>query len=287
MAKVTRKVSASQRDKFSITIAKILKKKGVLSKQTKLHGGRYVSRSVLKKVREFQHVAKDDYKAVKVPRALAKKAREEGYQVVGNRVIAPNDRNWIARLKKGVLSGLKPIKGGYMVEVTIPFTVDNVDGLIHRLQTTSMDDLKLEDELFAFSIGEDKDNAGDMRTTMSFKAFQTTDQMRDWLQHYNPELSMSALKFYRLLREDHDLFILGEQRRAKLKPKNIIRKRSDERESYINRLDRLNPTKADRLRKKWREKAAKKQEAITADPAKHEAAKARARERMRAKRAKT
>lgn len=276
MAKVTRKVSASQQDKFSITIAKILKKKGVISKQAKLHGGKYISRSVLKKVREFQHVAKDDYKAVKVPRALAKKAREEGYQVVGNRVIAPNDRSWIKRLKNGILSGIKPVKGGHMAEVTIPFTVDNVDSLINRLQTTTMDDLKLEDELFAFSFFGN----------MSFQAFHSTEQMRNYLEHYRQDVSIKDLKFYRLLRDEHDLFILGPQRRAKLNPRQIIKRGRGERESYIQKLDRLNPTKADRLRKKWREKAARKQEAINADPAKYEAFKAKARERMRAKRAK-
>lgn len=278
MVKHRRKPSAAQRDKFSIGLAKILKRKGVISKQAKLHGGKYLSRSVLKKVREFQHVATDDYyRPVKVSPKLAKQAREAGYQVTNSRIIAPNDNAWIARIKRGILGGIQRVKGGHIESVEIDFTAANIGELTHEIETTNLENLKLEDELFAFTFFGN----------MSHKGFHSAEQMREYLKYYDPEKTIKGIKFYRLRREDHDMFILGPQRRAKLNPKNFVKRgRSGEGESRIQRLDRLNPTKAAKVRKKWAEKAQTKREKIAANPAKYEAEKAKARERMRRNRGK-
>ena len=280
MAKNKRKISSTQRDKLAIETAKILKKKGVLSKQTKLHGGKFISRAVLKKVQEFQHAAKPDYRAVKVSKSLARAAKAEGYQVVrGSRVIVPADHDFIKRLKSGVVSGIKPVKGGFMSEITIPFTAENVQELTHKLQYESLDDLKLEHEQFAFSF----------HGNMSYRAFLDTDTMRKYLEHYKQDEQIRAVKVYRLHPSDVSHFIKGREYREKMKRQNRTRTVQDRRNptgkrTYSQRmefLEKVAPARAAKVREKMAKKSSEQRAKIAADPKKLEAYREKARERAR------
>jgi len=280
MAKNKRKISSTQRDKLAIETAKILKKKGVLSKQTKLHGGKFISRAVLKKVQEFQHVARPDYRALKVTKDYAKKAKEEGYQVVqGNRVIVPADHDFVKRVKKGIISGLKPVKGGFMSEITIPFTAENVHELTNKLQYESLDDLKLDHEQFAFSF----------HGNMSYRAFLDTDTMRKYLEHYKQDEKIRAVKVYRLHPSDVSTFIKGREYRERMKRQTRTRTVQDRRaptgkRTYSERMERLEkvaPNRAAKVREKAAKKSVEQRAKLLSDPAKLEAYRAKGRERAR------
>lgn len=273
MAKNKRRISVSQRDKLAIETAKILKKKGVLSKQTKLHGGKFISRGVLKKVQEFQHVARSEYRALKVSKDIARAAKAEGYQVVGgNRVVVPAEHDFIKRVKKGMVSGIRPVKGGFMSEVTIPFTADNVQELTHKLQYESLDDLKLPHEQFAFSF----------HGNMSYRAFLDTEQMRKYLEHYKQDEAIRAVKVFRLHPSDVQTFIQGPSKRKKFRTSQD--RRASGRKTYAERMERLeqiSPQRAEKVREAARQKSARRREALANDPAKREAYLAKARDRAR------
>jgi hypothetical protein len=276
MSKRNRKPSASQRDKLAIATAKILKRKGVLSKQTKLHGGRFISRGTLKKVQELQHAARSDYRAVKVTKDIARKAKAEGYQVVqGNRLIVPSDHEFIKRIKRGEIVGIKPVKGGFMSEVTIPFEADTVEAFIHRLQYESLDGLKLDHEQFAFSF----------HGNMSYRAFITSDSMRKYLEHYKQDDQIKALKIFRLLPSDVTHFIKGIEYRKKQRRANaqtVQDRRSKWKSNYaarMEKLERVNPQRAAKIRKENAEKAARQREKLMKDPAKFAAYKEKSRKR--------
>lgn len=278
MAKSKRKVYSSQRDKFAIETAKILKKKGVLSKQTKLHGGKFISRGVLKKVQEFQHVATPNYRALKVPKEFAKRAKAEGYQVIGgNRVVVPAEHDFVKRVRSGIVSGVKPVKGGHMSEISIPFTVDNVEELLHKLQYSSLDDLKLDHEQFAFSF----------QGNMSYRAFITTEEMRKYLEHYKQDEKIRAVKLYRLHPSDVSHFIKGPTYRESVKrnrPRTQQDRRSTGRRSYseyMARLEQVAPAKAKRVREKAAAKSVAQREALARNPVKAAEYKAKAKERAR------
>jgi len=276
MSKGKRKPSASQRDKLAIATAKILKKKGVISKQTKLHGGRFISRGTLKKVQELQHAARSDYRAVKVSKDIARRAKAEGYQVVlGNKVIVPAEHEFIKRVKAGMITGIKPVKGGFMSEITIPFTAENIEELTHKLQYENLDDLKLEHEQFAFSINGN----------MSYRAFMSTAQMRKYFEHYKQDLLMTSVKLFRLHPSDTTTFIKGPGYRAKQRKANaqtVQDRRSGIKSRYAARMEKLekvNPKKAERIRRENREKASKQREKLMSDPVKFADYKERSRKR--------
>ena len=133
MAKSKAKPSAAQRDRNVIETAKILKQKGLLSKQANLHSGKYVSRGVLAKVKQLQHIAALDYIGVKADKQTIKAAIERGYQVANNRIIGPKQTSFRNRIKKGELTGIKPVKGGYMEEVILPHSVMDMYALVEQL----------------------------------------------------------------------------------------------------------------------------------------------------------
>lgn len=281
MAKNKRKPSAAQRDKYSIEIAKILKKKGILSKSAKLHGGRFISRGVLAKVKELQFVAKPDYRALTVPRSFAKRAKEEGYQVVqGNKIIVPKDHDFIKRIKSGMIGGVRPVKGGEMIEVTLPFTADNIQGLIGKLQRGDLEDLKLPNESLAFSF----------HGNMSRRSFPTMARMREYLEHYKQDTQMKALKFFRLNPSDEEYFIYDREYREQRRKENAAKNTSQDRRgrgarTYSERmafLDRVAPARAEKIRKANAEKYKKRMARLAADPAKLEAVKRATNERAKA-----
>lgn len=281
MAKNKRTISSSQRDKLAIETAKILKKKGVLSKQTKLHGGKYISRGVLKKVQELQHVARSEYRALKVSKDIARQAKAEGYQVVqGNRVVVPAEHDFIKRVRAGMVSGIKPVRGGFMSEVVIPFEVNNVAELIHKLEYEDVDNLKLPHEQFAFSIDQFDSEGNRVGSAMSYRAFPSTDAMRDYFRHYKPELQTSAVKFFRLHPSDVHQFIKGPSKRQKFRS-NDRRASAKTYAERMRRMEEVNPKRAEKIKEQSRQKSARRREALASDPTKREAYLARGRERAR------
>lgn len=174
MSKNSRKPSAAQRDKLAIEIAKRLKKAGVLSKQAKLHSGRYISKEVLRKVRQYQDIARLNYGTVKVSKEIAQAAKERGYAVVqGNRIVGPKTAQFRNRLRSGAVTGVKPVTGGYMEEVILPHTVADIPSLMGQLES-GIDTLKLPNEQFAFKY----------RGNESYRSFMNSKQLYEYLQHY-------------------------------------------------------------------------------------------------------
>ena len=270
MAKSKRKPSAAQRDKFAISLASILKKKGVISKHAKLHGGKYVSRNVLKKVQEFQHLADDRYKVVKVPKAYARKAKDLEYQTVfGNKVVVPNEPEFIKRVKRGDITGVKPLKGGFMSELNIPLDASNIGDLTMSDDLDALEELRAPGEQFAFSF----------EGAMSFRAFRSIEDMRKYLEHYKQDTAITALKIYRLRPEDVSTFIPSKDERERLRKSRP--RTHQERRTKSRKLENLHPLIADKVRKRQKARNDAQREKLMRDPAKLEAYRAKARERAR------
>lgn len=295
MAKSRRKPSAAQRDKYAISVAKKLKEAGILSKQTKLHSGRYISKEVLRKVRELEPMSRLDYKAVKVSKATAQAAKERGYQVVGgNKIIGPSTPQFRNRLKKGELTGVKPVKGGYMEEVILPHTVFDMRSLVTQLEE-GIDTLKMPEERFAFKYHGHE----------SWRSFRDTQELLDYLRHYKGVLGLSesmkpedlqeefdALTLFRLHPATEYLSIPGPKQRlerakrermeaiarGEYVPRPRKRKSKYERADYMSGIGKIKYL--ERLAKQER----KKREKIMADPTKYEAYKAAAKKRAKASR---
>ena len=293
MAKHKRKISASQRDKVAIAKAVVLKRKGLLSKQTKLHGGKYISRGVLKKVEQYQHVATPAYRTIEVPKKFADAAKEAGYEVVrGKFLVIPNDPEWIKRLKKAIkefqetgktdfLAGIRPVKGGHIEEVILPFDPQNIQELVELIESENIDKLKLPDEMFAFQVGGDQQGGA---SGMSWRGYFSSKDMAEKFRHYKPDIFVVGLKFFRLHPEDQSKFILDEKGRNSWRKKqsgmrqdargNIVRKKS----TRLDDLARINPRKAEKIRAHNREQARKQYEKKKNDPIYMMKARERARE---------
>lgn len=174
MKKSKRKISQAQRDKTNISIAKKLKEAGIISKQAKLHSGRYISKGVLSKVRQYEAAANLNYKAITVSKDIAKAAKERGYQVVqGNKIIGPNSQTFKKRLKEGVITGVRPVKGGMMEEVSLPHNVMDMQTLVAQLQE-GIDTLKMPEEHFAFKYHGNE----------SYRTFMSSRELIEYMMHY-------------------------------------------------------------------------------------------------------
>lgn len=279
MAKNKRKISSAQRDKSNIERAKILKKAGIISKQAKLHAGKFISHGVLRKVREYEHSADLGYKTVKVSREMAKAAKERGFQVVGgNKIIGPATTNFKKRLKSGQLTGVRPVKGGMMEEVILPHTVYDLRTLAIQLEQ-GIDTLKLPSERFAFKYHGNE----------SYRSFMNTKQLLEYLRHYkgvfNAEDHMKpeelqeefdALTVFRLHPNDEQRLIRGPRRRredrkqekmeAIAKGEYVGTVRRHKRMTRAEKLARMNPDAAERLRVRFRKKEKQKVERLKQDP---------------------
>ncbi len=246
-----------QRSKEVISIARDLKKKGIISKQAKLHGGKYISYNVLRKVNQFQHLqTHGNYRALKVTKDIARKAKEEGYQTIfGNRVIVPRDHDFIKRVKRGELSGIKPVRGGFMSEVTIPINAGNIQELISRLDKQTLDQLKLPGEVFAFSF----------HGHMSFRSFPDTKSFAQYLEHYKQDEKIKALKLFRLHPEDEPHYINAS--REHRKKTRAVRKRGRGESHYRSQnIENLPQNRQNHLRAQWAKKAQRKRERLERDP---------------------
>lgn len=290
MAKSKRKASAAQRDKTNIALAKMLKEKGVISKQAKLHSGKYISKEVLAKVRKYQDIARLDYVTVKVSKETAKAAKERGYTVVqGNRIVGPKSTKFRNRLKKGELTGIKPVKGGYMEEVTLPHSVFDMRSLVEQLQE-GIDTLKMPNEQFAFKY----------KGNESFRAFMNTQQLLDYLMHYKGIETALASNKAEDLQEEFDsitIFRLHPNDISRALPnQDQRRKRSQERrkqriasgELIVHRKARkdIPEFKRNLIRKKDAEQKAKKRAELASDPKKLKAYREKEAARLKAYRAK-
>lgn len=283
MAKNKRKISSTQRDKSVIEVAKKLKAAGILSKKANLHSGRYVSRGVLKKVIEKQHLAHLNYQAVKVPKELAKAAKERGFEVVGgNKIVGPKDGMFSRRLKAGELTGVKPVKGGYFEEVVLPYSVFDMKSLVHQLEL-GIDSYKLPNEQFAFKFHGHE----------SYKAFMNTEQMLTYLRGYKTLFDPGgSLKPEELTEEFQNLVILrlhpndtrrlipSKERRKKMGRTNATGRNTGRAGKTLSeRLAAMHPRRAEAVRKKRAERAQKQREEMAKDPKKLEAYRAAARKR--------
>jgi hypothetical protein len=289
VAKYKRKPSAAQRDKTNILIAKILKEKGVISKQAKLHSGRYISKEVLRKVRQYENIARLDYTTVKVNKETAKAAKERGFEVVnGNRIVGPKSTKFRNRLMSGELTGVKPVKGGYMEEVILPHSIFDMRGLIEQLQE-GIDTLKLPNEQFAFKY----------RGNESYRSFMNSQQLLDYLLHYKGIETAINSNRAEDLQEEFDaitIFRLHPNEVGKLIPNQKqrnerSRKRRAEairegrlivkRKSYSDYLEKIGERRANMLREKEAERQRKFREALQADPKRLAEYRAKAVERSR------
>lgn len=294
VAKTKRKISASQRDKIAIEYAKELKRRGILSKQTKLHGGRYVSRAVLKKVEQYKHQVALGYKAYVVPKSVAQAAKERGYQVVqGNRVIGPTSQSFRNRIKSGAITGIKPVKGGFMEEVTLPHSVYDMRTLMEQLEE-GIDTLKLPQEQFAFKY----------HGAESYRAFMNTQQLLDYLNHYKSFAGIASAK-PEDLQEEFNAFTIFRlhpnavnlnirtvtQRKVQRKQERMEAIKRGEyvgnprkRMSRAERLERMHPNQRLAFAKREREKEEKNKRKRAANPELDRAYKERAKARAKVSR---
>lgn len=283
MAKHKGRISASQRDKSVIEAAKLLKKAGILSKQVKLHSGKYVSRGVLAKVRQFQHVAALDYIGVKVDKKTLQAAKERGYQVANNRIIGPRNTEFKKRLTSGIVTGIKPVKGGFMEEVILPHTVMDMYALVEQLET-GIDTFKMPHEQFAFKFFGNE----------SYRAFRDSADLLEYLKHYKsvfaPNGSLKAedlqdefdnLAIFRLHPNDISYNIRGRTVREKQKKEARARGegRTYQRRSLGEKLAEMDENRAKRIRARMAAKSQAQREKRAADPKSYEEYKAKARER--------
>lgn len=199
MAKSKRKPSATQKDKYWIQVAKRLKENGIISKQAKLHGGKFISKEVLKKAKQFEHTALLNYKTVKVSKSVAQAAKDRGFQVVaGNKIIGPKDPKFRNRLKSGAITGVKPVKGGMMEEVILPHTIYDMRTLMETLEDGGLDSLKLTNEQFAFKY----------KGNESYRAFMNGQQLLEHLRHYKGVNSAIMSNKAEDLQEEFDAFTI-------------------------------------------------------------------------------
>lgn len=174
MAKSKRKVLNTQRDKTAIETAKYLKSIGALSKQAKLHGGKYVSRSVLKKTREFGYLRDANFTTIKAPKRIVQKAKEEGLLVINNRIVAPKgDQRFASRVRRGIPMGIAPVPGGHIERVVLPYS--DLWELMAAAEKGELDQYKLPGENFAFSLYGNQ----------SYQPFRDSRHFYEYLKRYD------------------------------------------------------------------------------------------------------
>lgn len=283
MAKNKRKLSAAQTDKYNIQVAKFLKKAGVLSKRTNLNQGRYISRAALKKVREFEFVYLNNYKAAKVSRDYLAKAREQGYSIVNGRVIVPKRENVQKRIDAGMIVGVTPVKGGTMESVITPYKT--LPDLMRAMQRGELDRLKAADEMFTFSISGNMAYSGSYDSTSLAEYLLRYQSMNDALEDGETAKQVEYFKnlvIFRLNRNDIMRAVnRGENRGKNRKPS----KSYAERQKRLRQLGEI--AYENRMKQKALAQAEYRQKLKETDPVKYQEQLARARSRMAKRRGKT
>jgi len=205
MTKYKRKPNTSQRDKAVLAMAKKMKQQGLLSKQTKLHGGKYVSQAVLKKVVANQHLSRLDYRPVKASKKELQAAKDQGFEVINGGIVGPNSNTFRARVRKGILTGVAPVKGGMMEQLHMPADIFTMRQLLERLGNKGIDNLKNDNEYFAFKI----------QGRMSLRPVLNSAELRMYFERYSIDIDTEidtetvtndipplSLVFFRLHRDD-------------------------------------------------------------------------------------
>jgi hypothetical protein len=277
VSKSKRKISRSQRDKYNISVAKKLKEAGIISKKANLHSGRFISRGVLAKVKEYEAAANLGYKAVQVSKETAKAAKERGFQVVaGNKIIGPATPVFKKRLKEGTLTGVRPVKGGMMEEVVLPHNVMDMQSLVKQLED-GIDTLKMPNEQFAFTY----------HGSESYRAFPSTKELLEYMRHYRGifdangsmraedlQEEFAGFRIFRLHPSTINRNIPGpkaRRERAKRQRMEAIARGEyvapkRQRKSYAEKLEEMHPGRAKKYRERKAAKDRAKREALMADP---------------------
>lgn len=267
-----RKPSSLQRRRDVIEAVKYLKAKGFISKQTKLNGGKYVSRKAVERVRQFQGELASGYTTQKVSKEIAQKAKSQGFLVtLGNRVVVPaEDYAFRKRLREGYVSGVVPVRGGHMTAVVLPHDIMDMRSLVRKLQDNprALDDLKLPGELFAFRL----------YGNMSYRPFRDTDDFLKYLLNYRSIFdSAGDLRaehmdeiFQNLQLLKMDANNVGElipsrdarERARKARGRNYDRDNERRRIARQERLQKMFPARLDRQRKRNATSEAKRREGM-------------------------
>jgi hypothetical protein len=89
----------------------------------------------------------------------------------------------------------------------------------------------------------------------SYRSFSNGAEIARYLEHYRPDVFITGLKFFRVHPEDERQFLLNSTGRAKWRRANRTRTPGDRREgskgryaSRMERLERVNPKKAAKIR---------------------------------------
>lgn len=265
MAKSKRKPSNAQRDKSNVDAAKRLKAMGLLSKQTKLHSGKYISRGALKKVKALDWVVKNNYAAVPVSKDYAGKATGQGMTLArqGRKdfVIVPKSKSGIEvkRAKAGIISGVVPVPGGQIYSVVLPY--DNMTDFTRAVERGDIEKFRSPQEEFAF-------NYFGFQSRRSFKGLA---DLREWLNRYDfmdwigdadmgSELERSWAHFtlYRMLPGVWNPNDFNQRRAAKKGKQRMYQQQQDRRiEGRRNkRIDEISASAAERRREADRKRKA-------------------------------
>jgi hypothetical protein len=295
VAKSRRKATGLQRNKEILALARIGKRKGFLSKRTKLHGGRFVSRRVANKLDRLTASIESNYTTVKVPRKQAALAKLQGFEIIaGNRIVVPPDRRFINRVKRGMISGVIPIKGGHIEAVVLPFDAYDMRDFIEKLRDNPklIDDLKLPTEAFAFRL----------YGNMSYQAVGNVDQLLKYMQHYrsifdaagdlreeNLDEIYQNFQLFRIQPADIRRYSMNRTDRIKaglINPKGNKRAPTDGRRSQTRQeiLQRMHPARLQRLLARQSAKTREYREKLKRNPIAYAKVKERARERAKASR---
>lgn len=170
--KTKRRLTKAQVDPNTKRLAIQLKQAGVLSKRANLRK-HAVSQHVAKKVAEYGWVAQNHYQAVKAKPEMVAKAKAQGLQTVGNKIIIPKDHVAKKRLSQGVVTGIRAIPGGNMQIVMLPY--DSMTSFLMGLQSGDVDRFKQRKEQFAFTF----------YGNMSQIAFRDSKHLYEWLIKYD------------------------------------------------------------------------------------------------------
>ena len=154
----------------------VLKRKGLVSKRVDARS-QNATRYMRQKVRDLTPVIEGNAIAVKAPKAVRQQYKDSGVlDVKYNRVIAPKEfSNQRARLTRGMVQMVRPLKNGREEYVILPFKPTTANELLERLITDpSLDGLKDDTEFFSFRLYGHNSN----------EALFTAKEMGEYLQKY-------------------------------------------------------------------------------------------------------
>lgn len=271
--------------KYFIQQARIAKKRGLISKQTKLHGGKFLSNKVLNKIIDIDPLIEAGYVGHKAPRKTVQEARKKGYKVQGNLIVGPSaakpeGRRFKKALAEGKIAGVKPVSAGHMEIVEMPYGITDLRDMIAKYHTNPelLDDLKTEDEMFLFKIyGNESylpfidtksmldyflkyrsifDAAGDIRVALledTFEAFQVfrfnpQDTYR-FIRSGRERNKARAMRMQGQDRRPRDRKQINEARQTFIRDQERRRKKMERKEMKGTELEQYRAAARERMRK--------------------------------------